>query len=119
MRTPPLTMKCTIARLSGEVDSFGQPQAAETEYEDVPCYWWTSAGQTLASDATGRTAVDREHLLVARGTDVRIGDRVTQVIDHLGATVFGEPDYRLVEHVLVQRTHIECLLRVGQVLGGR
>ena len=120
MRLPPLTMLCTIKRPSGSTDAFGAPTGLTNVATDVPCYWWSDASsRTTGGEATGVVATETEHLVLARGTDIQQGDNITEVIDHLGVPVFGEEDYRVVEHVVMQRNHLDCTLRYGMVLGGR
>ena len=115
---PPLTMRCTIARLSGTQDSFGEPSAAATVASDVACYWWSGASRTANSEL-GVVAVDIEHILFALGQDIRQGDWITTVTDHLGNVVFVAAAFRIVENVAMQRNHIDCTLRYGAVIGGR
>ncbi len=121
MRTPPLSMTCAIARPApGTQDSFGQPNSAPNVATGVRCCWWSGENAwTLKVDLSGATAVDQEHIIFARGQNVQAGDRITTVVDHLGATVFSSTDYRVVEHVTVQRNHLYCTLRYGKSIGGR
>lgn len=113
---PPLTMLCNVAR-GGTRDSFGQVGAPSTVATGVPCYWWAGPSRRDQSEA-GVTAVEVEHLLVARDADVKQGDRITGVTDHLGRTVFSSSDYRLVEHVVPERSFLDCTLRTGKPIGG-
>ena len=114
-------MLCTIARPDATArDAFGQPLAAPTLATRVPCYWW--AGQswvTNSADVPGQIAVDTEHVIFAPGQDVLPGDRITQVTDHLGNTVFGAEDFRVVQNPAVMRNHLDCTLRYGKAIGGR
>ena len=71
------------------------------------------------AEVLGTVAIDTEHILFAPGQNVRQGDWITTVTDHLGATVFAAADYRVVEHVAVMRNHLDCTLRFGKVIGGR
>lgn len=120
MRLPPLTMRCTIARRGTGADEYGEPLAPQTVATDVPCYWW--AGQAFAS-APGKlqsmVAVTLEHIVFAPGQDVRTGDHITAVVDHLGQTAFGPDSYRVVIGAAVMRNHIDCTLRLGEAIGGR
>lgn len=113
-----MPMRCTISRPTEAADSFGQASGTSVVAEDVPCYWWVASGVELRT-GVGLVAVDRERLIVRRDTDIRVGDRITSLVDHRGASVFGANDYRLVDHVAIQRTHVECSLRFGQPAGGR
>lgn len=117
---PQFVMRCTVARHGGTGDTFGQAAAASPAATSVPCYWW-SGSQSRSADAGGPgvTATESEHVLFAPGTDVRQGDQITTVTDHLGDVVFAAVDFRVVEHVAVQRNHIDCTLRFGRSIGGR
>jgi len=120
MRMPPLPMRCTIERPSGSRDSFGQSNATTPIATDVPCYWWT--GQSWVANNTqapGVVAVDTERILFAPGQDVKPGDRITTLSDHLGNTVFSGDDYRVVQQVGVMRNHLDCTVRFGRSIGGR
>lgn len=114
-------MLCTIARPDATSrDTFGQPTAAPTLAANVPCYWWS--GQSWVSnsaDVPGQIAVVTEHILFAPGQDVRAGDHITAVTDHLGNAVFSAADFRVVQEPAVQRNHIDCTLRYGNAIGGR
>jgi hypothetical protein len=113
-------MTCTIARAPGTYDTFGEPNAAATVASGVACYWWSGMPSRIANASVpGIVATETEHLLFAAGTDVRQGDQISTVSDHLGAVVFAAADFRLVEHVTIQRSHIDCTLRYGEVVGGR
>lgn len=117
---PPLTMTCTIARAPGTYDTFGEANAAVAVASGVPCYWWSDASSRISNlNVPGVVATEIEHLLFAPGTDVRQGDQITTVSDHLGTVVFAAADFRVVEHVTIQRSHIDCILRYGEVVGGR
>ena len=112
-------MACTIARLPGAKDTFGGPTAAASVATGVACYWWSQSGSRLAdSGAPGIVATETEHILFVPGTDVRQGDQITTVVDG-STTIFAAPDYRVVEHVVPQRNHIDCTLRFGEAIGGR
>lgn len=120
MRVPPLTMHCTIARCGTQSDSYGEPVAPQTVGTNVPCYWW--AGQAYASapgDLQSMVAVTLEHIIFAPGQDVRTGDLVMSVSDHLGREVFAADAYRIVIGAAVMRNHIDCTLRIGEAIGGR
>lgn len=118
MRTPPLRMLCTIARPDATAtDSFGQPSAAPTLATRVPCHWWTGENAWTVRTDSGQTAVDQEHLLLARGQDIQQGDHVTSLTDEWGNVIFT--DYRVVHHVGVMRSHLDCTLRIGKGIGGR
>jgi hypothetical protein len=121
VRLPPLPMTCTIARLPGTYDTFGEPNAAAAVASGVPCYWWSSdlSSRISNSNVPGIVATETEHLLLAPGTDIQQGDQITTVSDHLGNVVFAATDYRVVEHVTIQRNHLDCTLRYGEVVGGR
>lgn len=113
-------MTCTVARHGATADTFGQPTSAAPVATSVPCYWWSGTQSRTASGNTpGVIATDTEHILFDAGSDVRQGDQITTVSDHLGAVVFTAADFRVVEHVAVQRNHIDCTLRFGRAIGGR
>ena len=117
---PPLVMSCTIARPASTQDSFGQPNSAPVVATSVPCYWWPGEGAwNVRVSLAGATVVDQEHVVFAPGQDVRTGDRIATVTDHLGNVVFAAADYRVVEHVAIQRNHIDCTVRFGRPIGGR
>ncbi len=117
MRQPPLIMRCNILQPSTSVDSVGQPVETGTETKEVPCYWWSQS--TLRNESAGVTAVEGEHLVVALGTNITPGDHITEVSNEHGDVIFGATEWRLVEHVTIQRNHIDCVLRYGQPVGGR
>lgn len=120
MRTPPFIMTCTIQKASTSVDAFGQPTGSGASAAGTKCYWWGSGqGRLVQTGAPGVVATDTEHILFARGTDVKPGDRITTVSDHTGSVVFTSQDFRVVEHVVVHRNHLDCTLRYGIPVGGR
>lgn len=63
--------------------------------------------------------VDTDHIIVDHGAAVLEGDQVLSVTDHLGRTVFSEEDFRVVDHFVYERTHLDCVLKYGRVGGAR
>lgn len=112
-------MTCDIARHSGSADSSGQPTSPSALASSVACHWWTGENAWTVKGDGGQTAVDQEHLLLARSQDVRPGDHITAVTDDRGNVVFGSADPRIVHHVGVMRSHLDCVLRMGRSIGGR
>ena len=113
-------MLCTIKRPATTSDSFGAPAAPTLVAADVACHWWSQQSWAAKNtESPGMIAVTVEHILFAPGQDVRAGDLITTVTDHLGNVVFTEADSRLVEHAAVMRNHIDCRLRMGEGIGGR
>lgn len=113
-------MTCTIKRPAATRDTFGQPTTSTAVASNVPCYWWDGQSwSAINSQTPGAIAVDVEHIVFAPGQDVRAGDHITTVTDHLGNVVFVAADYRVVHHVGVMRNHLDCTLRYGKPIGGR
>lgn len=113
-------MRCSYSRAAGTRDTFGQMTGWGAATTNVACYWWAGTpSRSGAGETPAVVATEQEHLLVDRSTDIRQGDRITQVVDHLGRTVFSATDYRMVEHVTVQRNHLDCTLRYAEPIGGR
>lgn len=116
---PPLTMTCSIAR-GGTADTFGQLGTAPVVATGVKCHWWSGTpSQTSSQGLPGVVATESERILFALGTDIRQGDHITTVVTQQGATVFSATDYRVVEHVLMRRNHLDCFLAYGKGIGGR
>lgn len=112
MSRPPLTMRCDVERRGAGSDPFGGNSTYTTHLSGEPCYWWVSSGREQIDDARTAVVAD-ERILFDRGTDVRPGDRIVEVVDHQGRTVFTAGDFREVEHVAVERTHLDCSLRLS------
>lgn len=105
---PPLPMRCDTQRDAGGSDPYGGGEDFQPHLSSVACYWWTQSGREAISDERSVVVAD-EHLLVARDADVREGDRITSVTDQQRRTVLDRA--RTVEHVAVERTHLDCSLR--------
>ena len=119
MRVPPLPHTCSVAR-GGTEDSFGQPGTLPTVASAVRCYWWSGTPSTTSNgDSAGVVAIENEHVWVSRDTTVRQGDHVHTLVDETGRTIIGTADHRVVAHVVVHRSYLDCVLRYGKGIGGQ
>lgn len=104
-------MRCNVERDAGATGTYGSDENFETHLTSVPCYWWVRSGREVTDSNRAGVVVADEHLLANRDADIRAGDRIVALTDHRGRSVFGSDDYREVEHVAIERSHIDCALR--------
>lgn len=114
MAGPPLTMRAWTQRRSGAVDAYGHPTGWADQLPNEPCYWWVVSGDERV-DEQRSVALAVERVMLSRDADIATGDRIRRLVDHAGRTIWdhvdGEGLAREVEHVAVERTHVEARLR--------
>ncbi len=103
---PPLVMSAVLWREGRTTDV------------TLPCYWWNRS-TWQSREGVALTDVDTDHILVSHGSDVAAGDRVLSVTDHQDREVFDSDDFRVVDHIIHERTHLDCVLKFGRTGGAR
>ena len=103
--------RATIQRnTTTNTDAHGQPELPSwSAGTSTACYAWQDK-MTEVIDVNKTAIVDRLRAMLPKGTDVTRTDRIGDILDRAGATLFdgpfvidGDPEYRT--------THIELSLR--------
>lgn len=113
-----MTMRADVERDSGGVDDdWNQPPAAAwaAHITSQPCLFYSKAKREVEGGGRNEkiAVVEDLRMSVPLGVDVTERDRVVNVKDRKGTTIFAGPFY--IETVQRRRTHLELLLsRTGQ-----
>ncbi len=106
-----MTMRATVERrgASPGTDEFNQPIPGpwETRHAALPCHVWATLARQ-AADAERVVTVEDRRMICPLRTDIKSGDRVTQVADRRGRVIHGRT--LRVEAVHPRATHVVALL---------
>lgn len=102
--------RCLVLRDNSGTDNWGDSTGPGwiPHLSDVPCRAWTNGGAEPVDDERTAVVEDRR-VSLAIGTDITERDRVGQVTDQAGNTIFEGP--MTVEAILRHTDHLEVLLK--------
>lgn len=110
-----MTMRCTIERnasvegASEDTDGFGQLKEDWVFVAYVPCWAWSgSNSRKSTTNEYGIVSTDLPGIMFPLGTDVKEGDRISEIVNRRGVRMLPKT---FVDHVDRRSTHLEATLR--------
>jgi len=104
-----MTMRAVVERASYALDPWGLPGLPtwNSHIASLACYSWANTGKEIIDGDKTAVMTDRR-MIVPLGTDIVEDDRITDVEDRLGVSIF--PHLMRIEAVLRREDHIELTI---------